>query len=91
MNSPLSVQFRKSRADVANLYIPIRPRVQNMYLMCAKHRTQGHFQLGGSEYVYSEYAGICMECPSRTGVNLPHRYIKGEVGESTDRKEALIS
>ena len=89
MNSPLSVQFRKSRADVANLFI--RPRVQNMYLMCAEHRTQGHFQLGGSEYVYSEYTGICMECPSRTGVHLPHRYIKGEVGESTGRKAALTS
>ena len=52
-----------------------------------KHRTQGNFQLGGSEYVYSEYAGVCTECPSRTGRNLPHRYIKAEVGQSTGGKK----
>jgi len=46
MTSPVSVQFRKSMADVAYLYMPIRPRVQNTYLMCAETQNAGKFPAG---------------------------------------------
>ena len=54
MTSPVSVQFRKSMAGVAHLYMPIRPRVQNMYLMCAETQNAGQISSWEDQSMFTQ-------------------------------------